>query len=154
MQGQHSSPIVPPNTATSQPVVFTDPFPQQGFMATQPPHAPVTTQHSPSGSSDYQILMMASDPPLTVDLNLQTRSRQYSTPPVTSVSESPSSGPTEPLLTPNGPLQLPPPKDAVHPKPPKGPLCRNATSVRATHSYSIVDDLAQYSAAISALELL
>ena len=108
--GQHSSPTVPPNPATPQPAVFTDPFPQQGFVATQPPHAPVTTQPSPSGSSDYQILMMASDPPLTVDLNLQTRSRQYSTPPVPSVSESPSSGPTEPLSTPNGPLQLPLPK--------------------------------------------
>ena len=98
--------------------------------------------------------MMASDQLLTVDLNLQTRSRQYSTPPVPSVSESPLSGPTEPLSTPNGPLQLPLPKAEVHPKPPKGPLCRNDASGRAAHSYIIVDDLAQSPAAISTLALL
>ena len=97
VRGQHSSPTIPPNMATSQPTMFTDPFPQQGFVATQLPHAPVTTQPSPSGSSDYQILMMASNQPLTVDLNLQTWSRQYSTSPAPSVIESPSLGPTEPL---------------------------------------------------------
>ena len=154
MQGQHSSPTVPPNTATSQPTLFTNPFPQQGFVATQPPHAPVTTQPSPSGSSNYQILMMASNQPLTIDLNLQTRSRQYSTPLVLPAFESPSSGPTKPLSTPNGPLQIPPPKAEVHTKIPKGPLRRNATSSRATHSYSIVDDMAQSPAAISTLEIL
>ena len=74
VRGQYSSPTVPPNVVTSQPAMFTDPFPQLGFMATQPPHALVTTQPSPFGSSDYQILMMASDQPLIVDLNLQTRS--------------------------------------------------------------------------------
>ena len=48
---------------------------QQGFMATQPPDGQVATPPSPLGSSNYQIIMMNSDPPLTVDLNLQTRSR-------------------------------------------------------------------------------
>ena len=98
--------------------------------------------------------MMASDPPLTVDLNLQTRSRQSSTPPVFSVSESRSSDPIEPLSTPNGPLQLPLPKAEIHPKPPKGLLRRNDASGQAAHSYSIIDDLAQSPAAISTLELL
>ena len=106
VRGQHSSPTVPPNAATSQPVVFTDPFPQQGFVATQPPHAPVTTQPSPSGSSNYQILMMTSDQPLTVDLNLQTRSRQYSMPPAPFILESSYSGPRDPMV----------PCKSLHPK--------------------------------------
>ena len=77
---------------------------QQGFVDTQPPDGQVATQPSPFGSFDYQILMMNSDQPLPVDLNLQTWSRQYPKPPAPSVPESPSSGPTEPLSTPNGPL--------------------------------------------------
>ena len=97
---------------------------------------------------------MTSDPPLTIDLNLQTQSCQYSTPPVFSVFESPSLGPTEPLSTPNGPLQIPLPKFDVHTKIYKGPLCRNVAFGWATHSYSIVDDLAQSPAAISTLEIL
>ena len=143
MWGQKSSPTVPPNPATSQLAVFTDPFPHQGFVATQSPHALVITQPSPSGSSNYQILMMASDQPLTIDLNLQTQSRQYSMPLIPSAFESPSSGPTEPPSTPNGPLQIPPPKAEVHTRTPKGPFHRNAASGRAAHSYIIVDDLAQ-----------
>ena len=97
---------------------------------------------------------MASDQPLTIDLNLQNRSRQYSTPPAPSVIDFPSLGPTEPLSTPNGPLQIPLPKAKFHPKPPKGPLRINATSSRAAHSYNIVDDMAQSPATISTLELL
>ena len=127
---------------------------QQGFMAAQPLDGQVATPPSPYGSSNYQILMMNSDPPLTVDLNLQTRSRQYPTPPAQSSPESPSSSSKEPLSTTNGPLHIPQPKVEVHTKIPKGPLCRNAASGRATHSYSIVDDLAQSPAAISMLELL
>ena len=98
--------------------------------------------------------MMDFDQSLPVDLNLQTRSCQYSTPPAPSVTESPSLGPTEPLSKPNGPLQIPQPKVEVHTKIPKGPLRQNAASGRAAHSYSIVDDLAQSPAAISTLELL
>ena len=128
LQGQHASPSAPPNVATSQLDVFTDPFPQQGFMTTQPPHGPVASQPSPSGSSDYQILMMNSDHPLTVDLNLQTWSRQYTLPPTQSVPESSSSsGSTEPLSTPNGSFHIPQPKDEVHTKIPKGPLHQNVT---------------------------
>ena len=123
MRGQHASPTVPPNAATSQLAVFTDPFPQQGFVAAQPPNGQVATQASPFGSSDYQILMMNSDPSPTIDLNLQTRSRQYPKPSTQSPSESPSSGSTEPLSTSNGPLHIPQPKVEVHTKIPKGPLC-------------------------------
>ena len=39
LRGQHASPHAPPNVATTQPAVFTDPFPQQGFVATQPPNS-------------------------------------------------------------------------------------------------------------------
>ena len=98
--------------------------------------------------------MMNSAPPLTVDLNLQTRAPQYPKPPAPSVPDSPSSGSTEPLSTSNGPLHIPQPKVEVHTKIPKGPLRRNAASGRAAQSYSIVDDLAQSPAAISTLELL
>ena len=107
---------------TSQLVVFTNPFPQQGFVATQPPKGQVATQPLPSGTSDYHILMMNSDQPLTINLNLQTRSLQYPKPLAPSVPESPSSSPTEPLSTPNGPLQIPQPKFEVYTKVRKGPL--------------------------------
>ena len=103
-QGQQASPSVPPNAFPIQLAVFTNPFPQKGFMATQPPEGQAATQPPPSGTSDYQILMMNFDQPITIDLNLQTRSRQYNKPPTMSTPEPPSSGSTEPLLTTNGPL--------------------------------------------------
>ena len=140
--------------ATTQLAVFTNPFPQQGFVATQSPDGQEGTQPSPSGSSDYQILMMNFDQPLTVNLNLQTRSRQYPKPPAPSVPESPSSGSTEPLLTSSGPLHIPQPKVEIHTKIHKGLLRRSVASGRAAHSYSIVDDLALSHATISTLEIL
>ena len=154
MRGQHASPTTPPNVASNQPAVFTNPFHQQGFMVTQPPDGKEATQPSPSGSSNYQNLMMNSDQPLTVDLNLQTRSPQYPKPLAPSVPKSPSLGSTEPLSTSNGPLHIPQPKVEVHTNIPKGPLRQNAASSQAAHLYSIVDDLAQSPAAISTLELL
>ena len=69
-RGQQASPFVPPNAAPSQLTVFTNPFPQQGFMATQPPKGQAASQNPPSGTSGYQILMMNSDQPITVDLKL------------------------------------------------------------------------------------
>ena len=75
-------------------------------MATQPPEGQAATQHPPSGTSDYHILMMNSDQPITIDLNLQTRSRQYNKPPATSAPEPPFSGPAEPLSITNEPLQI------------------------------------------------
>ena len=133
LHGQHASPHAPPNVATTQPTVFTDPFPQQGFVATQPPDGQVATPPFISGSSDYQILMMNSDPFPTIDLHLQTQSRQYPKPSAQSAPEPPSSGSTEPLSTSSGPLHIPQPKVEVHTKIPKGPLCRNAASGRAAH---------------------
>ena len=66
--------------------------------------------------------MMNSDQPNTIDLNIQTLSRQYNKPPTTFFTESPSSGPIEPLLTLNGPLHIPQPKAEVHTKIHKGSL--------------------------------
>ena len=126
LRGQHASPHAPPHVATTQPTVFTDPFPQQGFVATQPPNSHVTAPPSMSGSSDYQILMMNSDPSSTVDLHLQTQSHQYPKPPAQSAPEPPSSGSTEPLSTSSGPLHIPQPKVEVHTKIPKGTLRQNA----------------------------
>ena len=60
-----------------------------------------------------------------------------------------SSGPTEPLLTPNGPLLIPQPKEKSHTKIPKGRLHRNAASSKDSYSCSIVDDLAQSPASIA-----
>ena len=114
---------VPPNVVPSQLVVFTNPFRQQGFMATQPPEGQAATKPPPSSTSDYQILMMNSNQPITVYLNLQTQSCQYNKPPTTSVPEPRSSGSIEPLSTTNGPLKIPQPKAEVHTKIPKGPLC-------------------------------
>ena len=82
--------------------MLTNPFPQQGFVATQPPEGQVATQPLPFGTSDYQILMMNSDQPLTVDINLQTWFCQYNKPPAMSVPEPPPSISIEPLSTPNG----------------------------------------------------
>ena len=154
LRGQQASPYFPPSAVPSQSAVLTNPFPQQGFVATQPPEGQAATQPLPSSTSDYQILMMNSDRPPTIDINLQTRSRQYNKPPTTSVPEPPPSVSTEPLSTPNGPLQIPQPKVEVCTKIPKGPLRRNVSSRKAIHSYSIIDDLAQSPTAISMLEIL
>lgn len=97
LRGQQASPSIPPNSAPSQPAVFTNPFPQQGFVATQPPKGQTATQPPPSGTSDYQILMMNSNQPINVDINLQTQSHQYNKPPTISVPEPPSLGSSEPL---------------------------------------------------------
>ena len=73
----------------------------------QPPVYHTVTQPLLSGTLSDQILMMKSDQPSTVDINLQTQSRQYNKPPATSVPEPSPSVSTEPLSTPNGPLQIP-----------------------------------------------
>ena len=86
--------------------MLTNPFPQQGFVATQPPEGQVATQPLPSGTSNYQIRMMNFDQPLTIDINLQTWSRQYNKPPATFVPEPRPLVSTEPLSTPNGPLGI------------------------------------------------
>ena len=98
--------------------------------------------------------MMNSNKVNTFDVNLQTWSCQYEKPSTSSATNTKTKEYTEPLTTPNGPLQIPQPKFESIPKIPKGPLCCNAASNRATHTYSIVDDLAQSPIAMSMLEVL
>ena len=86
--------------------MFTNPFPQQGFVATEAPKGQKNTQNPPPGTYDYNILMMRFDQPITVDLKLHTRSHQYNKPPSASAPEIPSSS-TEPLLTTNGHFKIP-----------------------------------------------
>ena len=100
LRGHKSSPSIPPNAGPSQPTVFTNPFPLQGFVATQPPKGKVATQPFPFGTSNYQLLMMKSNQYIPIDINLQTWSHQYNKPPATSVPEPLSLGSTEPLSTP------------------------------------------------------
>ena len=55
VRGHKTSPSVPPSPAPSQLAVFTNHFPQQGFVATQPPQGQVATQPLPSSTSNYQF---------------------------------------------------------------------------------------------------
>ena len=84
MRGQQAIPSIPPSPTPSQLAVLTDPFPQQGFVATQPPEGQVATQPLPSGSPNYHILMMSSDQPSQPS----------------SLGPSPSAGTHEPLYPP------------------------------------------------------
>ena len=88
------------------------------------------------------------------DINLQTRSSQYDKPSTSSATDSKTKASAEPLMTPNGLLQIPHPKVKVILKIPNGSLRHNANLNRVTHTYGTVDDLAQSLAAMSTLEVL
>jgi len=90
----------------------------------------------------------------TSDINLQTQLRQYDKPSTSSATKSKTKASTKPLTRPNGLLEIPQPKVEAISKILKGPLCHNTTSNRVSHTYSIVDDLAQSLAAMSNLEVL
>ena len=72
--------------------------------------------------------MMIFDEVNPSDINLQTHSCQYDKPLISSTIESKAKESTEPLTTPNGPLQITQTKIEAIPKIPKGPLCHIATS--------------------------
>jgi len=61
---------------------------------------------------------------------------------------------SKPIASSNGTLQIPQSKVEVIAKIPKGPLCQNVASAKSTHTYNIVDDLAQSHATMSMLEVL
>ena len=63
---------LPQNPTLSQPVVLTNPFPQQGFIAPQPQLGQATHPPQPFGPGDCQILMMNSDEVNPSNINLQT----------------------------------------------------------------------------------
>lgn len=122
--------------------VLKNPFPQQGFVVAQPQPGQEIHLPKPFGLRDYQILMMKYDEINPSNINLKSRSRQYDNPSISFAAESKTKVSDTPLTTLNGPLQIPQAKFVSIPKIPKGPLCRNADSNRAVHTYIIVDDLA------------
>ena len=88
------------------------------------------------------------------DINLQTQSGQYDKPSTLFTTESKTKSSPKPVMTPNGLLQIPQPKFEVIPKILKGPLHHNVASNWASHTYNIVDDLAQSLATMLMLEVL
>ena len=81
------------------------------------------------------------------EMFFQTRNQNYNTPPDTNMSQASTSAPTVPLTISNMPIE-------TFPKMAKGPTRRAGNHSKATHNYSIVDDLAQSPVAMSSLELL
>ena len=102
--------------------------------------------HNPNNQADRTILLTSEE-----EILLQTRNRQYPT-----IDEStPTSPETNP--TPTGPpLVIPRPSAEPPLRIPRIPLRRNVHNpqARATHNYSLVDDLAQSPTAMSVLEVL
>lgn len=87
------------------------------------------------------------------NINIQTWTHQYEKPSTSSATESKTKVFVEPLMIPNGHLQIPQLKVEAISKIPKGPLHHNAASNRDSRTYSILDDLAQSPASILTLEL-
>jgi len=104
-----------------------------------------SSNNHPPGHSN-QILCLDS-----TKVNLVTHSRQYGL-----IAElMPTDTNNSPPIS-SGPLKIPWPKVDLPPKVPKIPLRHTAQNshARATHQYSIVDDLAQSPTAMSSLEVL
>jgi hypothetical protein len=102
--------------------------------------------HNPNNPAERTILLTSEE-----EILLQTRNRQYSAP----AESTPTSAETNP--TPTGPpLVIPRPSTEPPLHIPRIPLSRNVNNpqARAAHNYSLVDDLAQSSAAMSILEVL
>jgi hypothetical protein len=132
------------------PVVLQNPIPHQGVMNTQQDTQPTPPQLgqylNPNNLADRTILLTSEE-----EILLQTRNRQYRAP-----IESPPI-PPETNPTPTGtPLVLPRPTFETPLRIPRIPLHRNVHNpqARAAHNYSLVDDLAQSSVAMSILEVL
>jgi hypothetical protein len=102
--------------------------------------------HNPNNPAERTILLTSEE-----EILLQTRNRQY--PPT--AESTPTS--TEATSTPTGPpLMIPRPSAEPPLRIPRIPLHRNVHNpqARASHNYSLVDDLAQSPAAMSVLEVL
>ena len=81
------------------------------------------------------------------EMFFQTRNQNYDTPPDTNASRASTSAPTSPLTISNMPIE-------PFTKMAKGPTRRAGNHSKATHTYSITDDLTQSPTAMSALEVL
>ena len=119
-------------------MVLQNPLPDKGLVATTPPPQPNPNALGapPKAETGVHHLMTMT----TEEVNLQTRQNQYGTTtgPVDASATSTSK-------TSNLPLQLPP---FLRPS-----ICRitNNATARAAVSYSIMDDLAQMTTAMSTL---
>jgi hypothetical protein len=146
---------------TKNPVVLTQPFPQQQSMVAHTPSLGVSSIHpNDEASSSAHIYMFNG-------INLTTRSKTYDTPgnpdkgkdtngTGTLPDPSPSSVIPPSVNPPFGPLQIEKPAFDSILRPPKSTI-RKATfnpSSRAAQMYNIVEDLAQAPCAMSALEVL
>jgi hypothetical protein len=136
------------------PTMLQNPIPHQGVMNTQQaidPTLPQMGQYStpgatqPKSSVDHSVLLTSEE------ILLETRNRQYGMPPYSTPTTS------EALPTNKGqPLMIPRPHAEPIPRIPHMPLRRNMHNphARATHNYSLVDDLDQSPVAIFVLEVL
>jgi hypothetical protein len=136
--------------AQQPPAVLQNPIPHQGIINTQQdtqhPPPQMGQYHNPNNPAERTILLTGEE-----EILLQTRNRQYPT----SFESTPTS--TDTNLTPTGPpLVIPRPSTEPPLRIPRIPLRRNVHNpqARAAHNYSLVDDLAQSSAAMSVLEVL
>jgi hypothetical protein len=128
--------------------VLQNPIPHQGLVNTQQdaqhPPPQVGQYHNPNNPAERTILLTSEE-----EIILQTRNRQYL---AESTSTSPETKPTPAAP----PLFIPHPSAEPPLRIPRIPLHRNVHNpqARATHNYSLVDDLAQSPAAMSVLEVL
>jgi len=129
---------VPQYVQQPPPAALQNLVPHQGVMNTQQemhPTPPQMGQYQNHGNpKDHNILLTSEE-----EILLQTHSRQYGTP-----SEfTPTTSEAAPTTT-RQPLIIPHPNIEPPIRIPRIPLRRNVnnTQARATHNYSLVDDLA------------
>jgi hypothetical protein len=143
----------------SQPVVLTQPFPQQQSLVAQTPTPGGSSSQSHDEASTSAHIYMFNK------INLTTRTMTYDTPvkpdkPKTTNGSlpdpSPSSVSPPSASPPSGPLQIEKPSFDSILHPPKSTIQKSTfnPSSRAAQNYNIVEDLAQAPCAMSALEVL
>jgi hypothetical protein len=121
------------------PMVLQNPIPHQGVMNTQQEVHPAPPQmgqyQNPGNLVDRTILLTSEE-----EILLQMRSRQYNAPP----ESTPTTSETVPVTV-GQPLMIPCPSTEPPLCIPRIPLRWNVNNpqARATHNYSLVDDLVQ-----------
>jgi hypothetical protein len=144
----------------SQPVVLTQPFPQQQSMVAQTPSPGGSSSHPPNdeASTSAHIYMFNG-------IDLTTLSTTYDTPAKPDKEKvsngslpdpSPTTVSSPSVSPPSGSLQIEKPTFDSILRPPKSTIHKSTfnPSSRAAQNYNIVEDLAQAPCAMSALEVL
>jgi hypothetical protein len=132
------------------PFLLKNPIPHQGLINIQPdmqPKPPQLGQYPNTGTSvDHTILLTSEE-----EVQQQTHSLYYSTP----SESSPTTTEAIPVTT-RTPLIIPRPKTKTSLRIPRISLRSNVHNrqARATHNYSLVDDLAQSLSSMLVLEVL